>query len=122
MATTLETVAQNAGCDGIVDLADGGTLVIQEATTDLAEFTLQSPAFSAASSGTATLEGTTLSTTADADGTADSFEVRDSGSAVLWSGSVTETGGGGDIEIDNTSINSGQTVELTSYTFSVPAS
>jgi hypothetical protein len=35
-------------------------------------------------------------------------------------GTVTVTSGGGDIEIDNTSINSGQSVNITSWTWTAP--
>ena len=36
-------------------------------------------------------------------------------------GSVTATGGGGDMTLDNTSIASGQTVTITSFTLNGPA-
>lgn len=35
-------------------------------------------------------------------------------------GTVTATGGGGDATIDNTSITSGQTVKITSWSFTEP--
>lgn len=98
-----------------------GDLVLQDNTTDLVEFNLQDPAFGAASSGTITLQGTTLTATAGTSGTADTFEIRDKDNNMQVNGSVTATGGGGDIEIDNTSINSGQDVDLTSLTYDAPA-
>ena len=94
-----------------------GDFVVMDGTTDLAEFNLQDPAFGAASSGVITLQGTTLTTTAGTAGTADTFEIRDKNNAMQVTGSVTATGGGGDVEIDNTSINSGQQVDLTSLTY-----
>jgi hypothetical protein len=129
MAITLSTAARNAACDAIVDLVDGGTgtatLVIGTTgmASELATFDLQDPAFGAAATGTATLAGTTITdASADNTGTAAEFQVQDQDGTVIFSGSVTATGGGGDVTIDNTSIVSGQTVNLTAFTFTVPAS
>jgi hypothetical protein len=36
-------------------------------------------------------------------------------------GTVTATGGGGDLTLDNTSITAGQTVTITSWTRTMPA-
>jgi hypothetical protein len=98
-----------------------GDFVILDGATDLIEFNLQDPAFGNASSGQITLAGTPLSTTADAGGTADTFEVRDKDNNMVYTGSVTATGGGGDIEIDNTNVNSGQSAELSSHSYTAPS-
>lgn len=124
MAITHSTAARNALADQIDTLLNSGTtdsagdLVIQDGTTDLVVITMQDPSFGSASTGTITLQGTPLSGTAAATGTADSFELRDKDNTAVVSGSVTGSGGGGDIELDNTAINSGQTVEITSLTYS----
>jgi chemotaxis protein CheY-P-specific phosphatase CheC len=129
MAITLSTAARDAACNAIVDLVDGGsgtaTLVIGTTgmATELATFDLANPAFGASSTGTATLLGTTITdSSADNDGTAAEFQVQDRDGAVIWSGSVTETGSGGDVTIDNVVIAQGQTVNLTGFTFTQPAS
>jgi len=127
MAITLATAARNAAADGIVDLVDGGAgagvLVLMDGATDVASFTLQDPAFGAAAAGVATLLGTTLTVAASDNGPdCDGFEVRDSDATVIYSGTVTATGGGGDITMDNTNVTSGQDVNLTSHTFTQPAS
>jgi hypothetical protein len=129
MAITLTTAARNAACNAIVDLIDlgaaaNGTIVIYAGGvggTTLATFTTAGTAFGSASTGAATLASTPLSTTASGTGTANAFQVRDQDAAEVFRGSVTATGGGGDVTIDNTSITSGQTVNLTSFTFTVAA-
>lgn len=58
-----------------------------------------------------------MSTTGLAGGTAGYFRIVDSaGTTCHLQGTVTATGGGGDMTIDNTSIASGQTVNVTSFT------
>lgn len=53
---------------------------------------------------------------ADAAGTAGHFEIIDSsGTTCHIQGTVTATGGGGDMEIQNTSIAAGQSITVTSF-------
>lgn len=136
MATRTADAARNAATDAVVDRIDAGaaagTLKIytgaQPADADdaasgtlLVTITLGDPAYGASASGTAALSGTP-SGTAVATGTAGWFRVADSDGNTVFDGSVTGTGGGGDIELDNTSIASGQTVTITALPFSTPAS
>ena len=102
-------------------LADGGTLEIQEGSTTLVTINLGSDAFPTASSGEATSQNDLIAT-ASTSGTADSYEVYTSGSVLLWSGTVTQTGNGGDLQLDNTSISSDQEVEITTLTLRVASS
>jgi len=125
MAITHATAARNAMANTVDDQVNAGStdvtgdfvLIESAGPTDLISFALQDPAFGAASSGTITLQGTPISTTADAAGTADTFEVRDRDNTMIYTGTVTGTGSGGDVEIDNTSIESGQSAELSSHSY-----
>ena len=70
----------------------------------------------AASGGTKTLLGTWLGT-ASGTGTAQCFRIYDSGLVACGiQGNITATGGGGDMELNNTSIASGQPVSVTTFT------
>lgn len=89
--------------------ADSGTL--------LASMTLPSDWLAAASSGSKTLLGTWQDASADATGTAGHFRIKVSGTCHIQ-GTVTATGGGGDMQLDNTSIASGQQVTITAFTLS----
>lgn len=135
MAIHLSTAAQNAACNGIVDLIDGGspgTIKIYSgsqpananttpAGTLLATITWANPAFGNASSGVATATDP-AAVNASATGTAGCFLVEDSTGANVFDGSVTATGGGGDLTLSTTSLVSGSPVDITSFTFTVPAS
>jgi hypothetical protein len=125
MALTLSTAARNAACNGTVDLADqgagAGKLKIKATSTVLCTITLSDPAFGNAATGVATASGLPLSGTGSAAGSANAFDVTDSDDNVLWSGTVTATGGGGDLTLDNVSIGVGQTVNITSWTHTQPA-
>jgi hypothetical protein len=143
MALSISVAARNAGCDAIVDLIDGGsgagvirvytgtkpaTPATSPTGTLLAEFTCSDPAFGAASSGVATLDITpALTDTGIAAGTAGYFRICDSTEAAgtglgVVDGTVTATGGGGDLTLNSTTISVGVAVEVTSGTITMPAS
>lgn len=133
MALTLTAAARNAACDAVVDLVDVGTgtakIQISSTLDDyvgaelLAEVDVQNPAFGAASAGVATLLGVPLSdTSANNTGTAAFMRIVDRDATEIFKGTVTATGGGGDIELDSTSIVSGGTVTITATsTVTMPA-
>lgn len=98
----IRTGAQPANCAS----ADSGTL--------LAELDLPSDWANAASSGASTLAGTWTGT-ASGTGTAAHFRLKDSsGTTTHMQGSVGQ--GTGDLSLDNTSIVSGQTVSVSTWT------
>lgn len=135
MAIRINNAVAAAMCDAAVDLADAGagaaTVQIRSGAqpavngalsgTLLAEFTLSDPAFGAASpDGTdATAAGASFpkTTTGAATGTAGYGAVLDSDDNVLWTGVCGQ--GSGDFNLSNTSIASGQTVNLNSLNFNV---
>lgn len=100
----IRTGAQPASCAA----ADSGTL--------LCEMTLPSDWAAAASSGTKAKSGTWSGTGAAA-GTAAHFRLKDSaGTTCHMQGTVTITGGGGDMTVDNTSIAVSQAVTVNTWT------
>jgi len=91
--------------------ADSGTV--------LATMTLPSDWMAAASGGSKAKSGTWQDASADATGTAGHFRIKDStGTTCHIQGTVTATGGGGDMTLDNTSITTGQTVTINTFTIS----
>lgn len=126
MAITHGTTTRTAVADTVVDRLDAGLaagkLKIRASTTVLATITLADPAFGAAVNGVATLAGTPLDDAATATGTADNFQATDSDDNVVFSGTVTATGGGGDLTLDTTVISSiGQIVTITGGSYTAPA-
>jgi hypothetical protein len=70
----------------------------------------------AASGGVKAKSGTWEDTSADATGTAGHYEIMDStGTTCHEQGTVTATGGGGDMTVDNTSFASGQPFTVTAF-------
>ena len=125
VAVTHPTAVRTGIADFVVDQLDEGTppgtLVIQTvANVTVATLTLSNPAFGAAVNGTATAGAITSDTNA-AGGTAAKARLRNAAGTDKIICSVTATGGGGDIELDDITINAGQTVSITSLTYTAPA-
>lgn len=129
MAFQFSTSARNAALDAI-ETAIGTSAILKIRTgsapanvaaaasgTVLATLNLPSGWLAAASSGSKSKSGTWEDTSADATGTAGHFEITASDGATRHiQGTVTATGGGGDMTLDNVSIASGQAVTITSFT------
>lgn len=84
--------------------------------TVLATVNLPSDWMAAASGGVKAKSGTWEDTSADATGTAGHYEIMDSGGTTCHEqGTVTATGGGGDMTVDNTSFAAGQPFTVTAF-------
>jgi hypothetical protein len=130
MAIQLSTSVRNARLDAI-ETTVGTSAVLKIFTgaqpancaaansgTELASMTLPSDWAAAASSGSKAKSGTWEDTSANATGTAAHWRLYASdGTTCHAQGSVTATGGGGDLTLDNTSIASGQAITISSWTF-----
>jgi len=137
MATRLSTAARNAASNAVAGLIDAdvgaGALVIRTGAqpasaedpatgTILATFAFADPATTAAVVGVSTFDTTpVLTTTGVATGTAGWFRITDNSGDTVMDGSVTATGGGGELELNTTSITTGVTVEITAGTLTTPA-
>ncbi len=100
----IRTGAPPAGCA----TADSGTV--------LATLTLPSDWMAAASSGSKAKSGTWEDTSADAAGTAAHYRLYASdGTTCHAQGTVTATGGGGDLTVDNVVFAAGQSFTVTSF-------
>lgn len=89
--------------------------------TKLVEWSLGADWASDASGGAKSFSSTPVATTAVGTGTAGYFRIYNAGGTVChFQGTVTATGGGGDMTLDNTSINSGQIAQIASFTITAP--
>jgi hypothetical protein len=89
--------------------------------TKLVDVTLASDWAAAASSGSKAFNNTPISTTAVAAGTCGYYRIVDNaGTTCHEQGSVTATGGGGDMTIDNAVLANGQAVQITGFTKTAP--
>lgn len=122
-AVTHPTGVRNTLADTVVDLIDAGagagTLEIQTSgDVEVATLTFSDPAFGSAAAGTATANAITDDTNATG-GTAAKFEANDSDSNQVFLGAVSTSGS--DINLSSVSIGSGDTVSITSLTYSAPS-
>ena len=128
MALQFSVTVRNARLDGI-ETAIGtsaklylysGAVAANCAAADpaglLATLSLPSNWMADAASGAKALAGTWTGTGSGA-GTVASFRIKDSGGTTCHiQGTVTATGGGGDMTLDNTSIANLQTINVTTFT------
>jgi hypothetical protein len=119
MAVTHPTAARNGIADHIVDQLNSGTLEIQTSgDVEVATLTFGATAFGAAASGTATANAITADTSATG-GTAAKAQLKTSGGTAIVNCSVGTSGE--DINLSSVSIGSGDTVSVTSLTYTAPA-
>lgn len=129
MAIQLSAAVRNARLDAI-ETAIGASAILKIRTgaapanvaaaatgTVLATVNLPSDWMAAASAGAKAKSGTWEDTSADATGTAAHFEITASdGTTRHMQGTVTATGGGGDMTVDNVSFAAAQAFTVTGFT------
>jgi hypothetical protein len=139
MAITMNEPLRNAILDGINTFVDAGLLRIYSGSkpatanlaptgTLLASITLPADAFAAASAGAIAKAGTWSDPSANDTGTAGYFRISETGDDDSLDGdfhridgTVTATGGGGDLTLDSVSIAALQAVTVNTFTITMPA-
>ena len=123
MALTHSTAVRNGLADYVTSQIDSGTtdasadlVFMTSADVAVATCVMSNPSFGAAANGTATANAITDDTNA-AGGTAALFKIQNRDNVEVLRGTVTATGGGGDIELSSTNIGAGDTVSVTSLTY-----
>lgn len=123
MALTLATTMRNAIADA-VDTLVGTTATIEFQTSgdvEIATLTLGNPAFGSAAAGVITLSGTPLSDSNATGGTMAKFKIKSGGTTDQITGTVGTSGQ--DINFPGgLTVGAGDTVTLTSFTITCPAS
>lgn len=116
----LNSIETTVGTSAIIKIRTGSVpaaITDADSGTVLSTINLPSDWLAAASGGSISKTGTWEDASADATGTAGHFRLYASdGTTVHMQGTVTVTGGGGDLELDNTSIASTQKVTITTFT------
>lgn len=115
----LDTIETHIGTSPILEIRTGAApanVAAADSGTVLATLTLPSDWLAAAALGAKAKSGTWEDTSADATGTAAHWRLKTSGGVAKMQGTVTATGGGGDMEVDNTSFAAGQQFTVTAFT------
>jgi hypothetical protein len=129
MAIQLSTTVRNARLD-VIETTIGASPILRLRTgaapancgtadsgTVVATMTLPADWAAAASGGSKALAGTWQDLSADAAGTVAHFRIYDSGGSTCHlQGTVTISGGGGDMTLDNNVVTLGQQITITSFT------
>lgn len=120
----LDAIESTIGTSAKVQIRTGAqpaTCATAASGTLLVEFALGSDWAAAASGGAKAFNSTPVAGTASGTGTAAHYRIVDSaGTTCHEQGTVTATGGGGDVTIDNTSIVNGQNVNISGWTVTEP--
>lgn len=112
----IETVAGTSALMRIRTGAPPATCATADSGTVLATVNLPSDWMAAASAGVKSKSGTWQDTSADAAGTAGHFRIYDTaGTTCHMQGTVTATGGGGDMTVDNVVFAVGQVFTVNSF-------
>jgi len=115
----LDAVETSIGTTPYLDIRSGAqpaNCAAADSGTEIAHIALPSDWMAAAASGVKAKAGT-WSGTAVAAGTAAHFRIKDSTDTTCHiQGSITATSGGGDMELDNTSVANGQSITITTFT------
>lgn len=131
MTTRFDNVLRSVVADAVAAEFSGGTIDIYDDSqpasaedpsngTLLATVDLPAPAFDSAVDGVASKAGSWTGV-AVASGTASWFRMRDSGDTKHKDGAVTATDGGGEIELTDTAIVTGDTVIVNTAAITQPA-
>lgn len=125
MSNTMTTQVDAGAGAGLVKVYSGSqpaSADVAATGTLLATFTLNDPSFGTSAAGTITLDvSPTVTTTGAAAGDAGWFRATDSTGATVMDGSVTVTGGGGDMTMSTITVSVGLTLQLTAGTITTPA-
>jgi hypothetical protein len=138
MTLRINTSVRNAMVDAVKALIDAGsgagkiriytgsqpaTVATAASGTLLADIPFADPSFGATGTGTAAADVTpVLTATAGNSGAAGWFRILDSDNNSLIDGTVTATGGGGDLTLATTTVTSGLSVSVTALTLTQPIS
>jgi hypothetical protein len=115
----LDSIETTIGTSAVLKIRTGAqpaTVATADSGTVLATLNLPSDWMAAASSGSKAKSGTWEDTSADASGTAAHFRIYASdGTTAHLQGSVTATGGGGDLTVDSVSFTAAQAFTITAF-------
>jgi hypothetical protein len=116
----LDAIETGVGTSAVLKIRTGAPpadVATADSGTVLATLNLPSDWMAAASSGSKAKSGTWEDTSADATGTAGHFRVYASdGVTAHLQGTVTATGGGGDMELNDITLETGGSVTITTFT------
>lgn len=120
----LDQIETTVGVSAIMKIRTGAppaNCAAADSGTVLSTINLPSDWWAAAASGSKAKSGTWEDTSADATGTAAHFRLYASdGTTCHMQGTVTATGGGGDMTVDSVTFTAGQAITVITFTLTAP--
>jgi hypothetical protein len=120
----LDAIETQIGASAVLKIRTGAPpadCATGDSGTVLATLSLDADWMNAAGSGQKTFKGTWTDASADNPGTAAHFRLYASdGTTCGMQGTVTATGGGGDMTLDNVVLAAGQSFSITAFTLTAP--
>lgn len=119
----LESVEASMGAGPTLRLRSGAppaNTAAARSGTIIATLVLPADFMADAANGAKALAGVWQDLAADNAGTIGHFEIEGTGAVIDMQGTVTATGGGGDLEVNNTVVNQGQQIDITAFTWNDP--
>jgi hypothetical protein len=118
-----DAVETSIGASPVLKFRSGAVpaaCVTADSGTVLATLTLPADWMAAAASGAKAKAGTWEDASADAGGTIAHFRIYDSGGTCRMQGSVTATGGGGDLTVNNVAVEATQAITIVAFGWTEP--
>lgn len=120
----LDAIETDIGASPVLYLRSGaqpGTCAGADSGTLISTIAMAADAFSNAASWAKAITAALSDLSADNTGTLAHWRIKTSGGTVKLQGSITATGGGGDMTVDNTSVVAGQEIDVTSFAINFPS-
>jgi hypothetical protein len=120
----LDAIETDLGASPVMYLRSGSppaTCAGADTGTLISTIAMAANAFADAASWAKAISGALQDASADAQGTLGHWRIKTSGAVTKVQGTITATGGGGDMTVDNTSVNAGQQIDVSSFSIGFPA-
>lgn len=120
----LDAIETDLGASPVLYLRSGaqpGTCGAADSGTLISTIPMAADAFSNATAWAKAIGAAISDLSADAQGTLAHWRIKTSGGVTKIQGSITATGSGGDMTVDNTNVNAGQEIDVTSFAINFPA-
>jgi hypothetical protein len=120
----LDAIETDIGASPILYLRSGAqpaTCATADSGTLIATIAMAADAFANAASWAKAIAATISDLSADNAGTLGHWRIKTSGGTTKLQGSITATGGGGDMTVDNTNVTAGQQIDVTSFAINFPS-
>lgn len=120
----LDAIETDLGASPVMYLRSGaqpGTCAGADSGTLISTIPMAADAFQSAASWAKAITAALSDASADNAGTLGHWRIKTAGGVVKLQGSITATGGGGDMTVDNTNVNAAQQIDVSSFAIGFPA-